>query len=257
MPEGDTIYRTAINLRRAIEGAEIIAGPERLRGQTVAGIESRGKHLLIWFRPSGLALHTHMMMQGSWHLYRPGESWRRSRAAARVVLETPEWVAVCFSAPVVALLTSAEVARHPVLRNLGPDALDDDTDLEEAARRLDALAHREIGVALADQRVLAGVGNVYRCEVLFLGGVNPWDQVAALEVKRRHDLLAAAERLLKANATETRRRTTSSSSQRLYVYGRAGRPCLRCGEVVAVGRQGPQARITYWCPRCQPGISQD
>lgn len=255
MPEGDTIYRTAANLRRALEGAVVTGGrPARLRDQTVAAVEARGKHLLVWFAPSGLALHTHMMMSGSWHLYRPGSRWRRSPGAAKVVLETSDWVAVCFAAPVVELLTESEVAAHPWLARLGPDALADDTDVAGAARRLSSLADTEIGVALLDQRVLAGVGNVYRCETLFVERVDPWARVGDLGEDVRERLVVAAERMLKANADRVRRTTTPMPGPRLWVYGRARQPCLRCRTAIAVDRQGPLARATFWCPVCQgPG----
>lgn len=254
MPEGDTIHRTATNLRRALEGAQVSGGPARLRGERVAAVEARGKHLLIWFAPSDLALHTHMMMKGAWHLYRPGTRWRRSPRMAKVVLETPEWVAVCFAAPVVELLTAKEVAAHRMLSRLGPDALDSGTDIDEAARRLGTLAATEIGVALLDQRVLAGVGNVYKCEALFVEGMDPWERVRDLGEDARQRLLRTAERMLKANADRVRRTTVDADGARLWAYGRARRPCLRCGTPIAVARQGPDARVTFWCPGCQgPG----
>ena len=283
MPEGDTIFRTARTLRRALCGEEITAaetrvpqlrrlGVRRLIGQTVEDVESRGKHLLMWFAPSGLALHTHMMLQGSWHTYRPGERWRKPERLAKVVLTTPSATAVCFNAPVVELLARSQVERHAALAALGPDALDPTADLAEARRRLDADLDRPIGVALLDQRVLAGVGNVYRCEVLFLHGVDPWAPVGAVPPATRDDLLATAERLLKANVgpSSAPRVTTAAArgtyapshayptaapaqrGPRHYVYGRARRPCLRCGTPVRLERQGDQARLTYWCPRCQP-----
>jgi endonuclease VIII len=173
MPEGDTIYRAAQTLRAGIAGAQVTdvatvvgqiraLGVRRLVGQQVADVEARGKHLLIWFAPSGLALHSHMRMTGSWHLYRAGERWRKPERQARFVLSTPEWTAVCFNAPVCELLTGEQVARHPSLAALGPDALDAATDLDEAGRRLAARADWTIAEALLDQRVLAGVGNVYK-----------------------------------------------------------------------------------------------
>ncbi|HVM00656.1 MAG TPA: DNA-formamidopyrimidine glycosylase family protein [Egibacteraceae bacterium] len=269
MPEGDTIHRSARALGRALRGgvvAAVAAGPtgprsaavQRLVGETVERIEARGKHLLVWFSPSGLALHTHMMMSGAWHLYRPGQSWLKPRRRATVVLEVPGWTAVCFSAPVCELLTGAEVARHPALAGLGPDANAERADLAVARARLDARPRWTIGEALLDQRVLAGVGNVYKCEVLFLHGVDPWCPVAAVTPVTRDALLVTAERLLKANAAsaDAARSTTGGRGPgaRLHVYGRARRPCRRCGTAVRVARQGPQARLTFWCPRCQPPV---
>lgn len=265
MPEGDTVYRSAQTLARALRGqtvsdvstasAEIrSAGDRRLVGQTVAMVEARGKHLLMWFDPSGLALHTHLAMAGAWHLYRHGERWRRSSRQARFVLTTSGWVAVCFAAPVCEILGPAGVERHGALAGLGPDALDSTTDLGEARRRLDERAEWTVAEALLDQRVLAGVGNVYKSEVCHLVGVDPGCRVGEVDGAQRDALLAAACRLLRANAGPHRQpRTTTSEpgSGRLAVYGKAGRGCARCGEVIRVARHGFHARLTYWCPGCQ------
>lgn len=273
MPEGDTIYRSARAMRDALAGHEVTAfsttvqkiralGPERLVGQTVADVEPRGKNLLHWFEPSDLALHTHMRMTGSWHLYAPGERWRKPPRWAKVVLETAEVVAVCFSAPVCELLSRGQVDRHPSLAGLGPDALDEQgPDLAESARRLDALGPDLIGEALLDQRVLAGVGNVYKNEVLFIHKLDPWTRVADVDEGLRAELLATATKLLRANVApgSFRRITTTddparSDTDRVYVYGKGGRPCPRCMTPIRVASQGRQARLTYWCPRCQgPG----
>lgn len=257
MPEGDTIYRTAVALRKAIDGRVVTEGPERLRGQTVAVVQPRGKHILIWFEPSGLALHTHMRMSGSWHLYRPGEVWRKPRRHATVMLGTDEWVAVCFSAPVCAILTEGQVDRHPALGGLGPDALADVTDLAEARRRLESRPDIDVGEAILDQRVLAGVGNVYRCESLFLARINPWTRVGDMTGEQREELLATAERLLKANTGTVRRTTITGAGASLAVYGRAGRPCPRCREPIRVARQGAHARVVYWCGFCQASLDGD
>lgn len=269
MPEGDTIFRSARTLATALEGATVTGfagrgpsiagiGVKRLVGETVALVEPRGKHLLIWFAPSDLALHTHMRMTGSWHLYRSGERWRKPKHLARAVIEVEGWTAVCFSAPVCELLSRAAVARHPSLAALGPDALEKNTDLDEARRRLDARGDMAIAEALLDQGVLAGVGNVYKCEVLFLTGVDPWAKVDDLAPQTRTALLQTAERLLKRSVAPgaTMRTTTAedSVSGRFFVYGRARRPCARCATPIARARQGVQGRPTYWCRRCQgPG----
>lgn len=267
MPEGDTVHRTARALARALGGAVVTGftttvpqvrscGPQRLVGETVAAVEPRGKHLLLWFAPSDLALHTHLGMNGSWHLYRPGQRWRKPPRRARATITVPDHVAVCFSAPTCELLPRGEIARHPQLATLGPDALAPATDLAQARRRLDARADWPIGEALLDQRVLAGVGNVYRSEVLFLHGVDPWAPVAEVAGDTRTGLLATAERLLRANAGSggAGRVTTGDARDgaRLHVYGRSGRPCRRCGTPVRASRLGTQARRVYWCPRCQP-----
>lgn len=268
MPEGDTIYRSARTLGRALTGAAVVGASapapglrtgavDRLVGQTIGPVESRGKHLLIWFLPSDMALHTHMMMSGSWHLYRSGQAWRKPTRLSRVVLEVPGWTAVCFSAPVCELLTRDQLGSR--LAGLGPDALEEEPDLADARRRLDARADWTIGEALLDQRVLAGVGNVYRCEVLFLHGVHPWTRVRDLPQATRGALITTAVELLKANAgprpaprTTTGRPGAVTKGRELAVYGRAHRPCPRCRAAVRVARLGTQARLTYWCPRCQP-----
>ena len=269
MPEGDTIFRAAKTLRRALAGETVTAvattvgqvrqlGEQRLVGQIVREIEPRGKHLLIWFAPSGLALHSHMRMSGSWHLYRHGQRWRRPRHLLRFRLETAEWLALCFSAPVIELLSADQVARHPSLVALGPDALGDSPDLAEARRRLDAARHATIGEALLDQRVIAGIGNVYKNEVLFIHGLDPWTPVADVAHETRDALLDTAVRLLRRNVGpgQVRRVTTGvgGTGNDLFVYGRHRRPCPRCQRPIAVARQGEQGRLTYWCRSCQgPG----
>lgn len=269
MPEGDTIHRSARTLGRALTGAVVsavwgsapalqAAGAQRLAGQTVEAVQARGKHLLLRFAPSGLSVHTHLMMSGSWHLYRPGQAWQKPARRASVVVEVPDWIAVCFSAPVCELLTGDQLAAHPILASLGPDAVGAATDLAHARRRLDARSAWTVGEALLDQRVLAGVGNVYKCEVLFVHGVDPWARVGDLPGATRDALLATAEQLLKRNAgPDSGPRTTTGMAHapgpggRLFVYGRGRRPCRRCGTPIRVARQGAQARLTYWCPRCQ------
>jgi endonuclease-8 len=271
VPEGDTIFRTARALRQALAGQEVIdvattvaqvrrLGAGRLIGQTVRDVESRGKHLLVWFAPSGLALHTHMRMSGSWHLYRHGERWRKPPHLSRVQLYVAEWVAVCFSAPVIELLSAQQVARHRALAALGPDALDDEPDLVEARRRLDAREDWTIGEALLDQRMLAGIGNVFKNEVLFIHRLDPWRPVGEIDPQTRDAVLETAVRLMRTNAVGpgARRVTTGdpgSGRGDLYVYGRHRRPCPRCQRPIAVARQGEQARLTYWCRSCQgPGV---
>jgi endonuclease-8 len=269
MPEGDTIFRAARTLRHALEGETVTAvatnvgqvralGEQRLVGQTVGAVESHGKHLLIWFSPSDLALHSHMRMTGSWHLYRHGDRWRRPRHLLRFRLETAQWLALCFSAPVIELLSADQVARHPSLAALGPDALEEDPDLDEVRRRLDAVGDATIGEALLDQRVMAGVGNVYRNEVLFIHRVDPWTLVAEVDTETRDALLETAIRLLRRNVRpgQVRRTATGAAGMGddLHVYGRHRRPCPRCQRPIAVARQGELGRLTYWCRSCQgPG----
>jgi endonuclease-8 len=269
VPEGDTIFRTAEVLRAALVGRRIIAAraqpqpglrnvPDlsRLIGATVASVEARGKHLLIGF-DTGLTLRTHLRMRGSWHRYRPGEAWRRSSRSASVVLETAESVAVAFDTPVAELLTDAGLLRSRALTTLGPDLLARSFDAEEALRRLRERDGEALGDALLDQRAVAGIGNVYKSEVAFLEGLDPWAPVAAFYDADLLNALRTARRLLEANTRGGARVTTGSPArgEGLWVYGRAGRPCRRCGTAVQSARQGELARLTYWCPRCQPARS--
>ena len=258
MPEGDTIHRTAERLRAALLGATVVrleAPRRRVRGpspgERVDDVEARGKHLLIRCS-GGLTVHTHMRMSGSWHVYRPGERWRRSRGAMVVLLETEEAQAVCFSAPVVEVLDAPEIARHPRLKALGPDLCEPSPDLDEVMRRLDRLGAAdlsvEIGVALLDQTVAAGIGNVHRSEVPWACRVDPWRRLVAVDDGTRRALYSTAHGLLRANLSSHRRRTVP---QGLAVYGRAGRACRRCGARIEARRQGTQARVVWWCPACQ------
>src|SRR5207248_7960625 len=212
--------------------------------------------MLIRF-DNGLTLHTHLRMGGTWHRYAPGEPWRIAAWKARVVLEVPEHVVVCFNAPVAELMDDRAVDLHPALVSLGPDLLDDHFSPDDAFERLRARADSEIAEALADQRAMAGVGNVYKSEVLFIERVNPWTHVSSLSHATLEALIATARRLLVDNATPGRpRRVTTrgdpSAPGSLWVYGRANRPCARCGTPIRTRRQGTLNRPTYWCPVCQP-----
>ena len=274
MPEGDTIFKAARSLDRILSGRRVVrfdlhappptrdgrpapmpVGRVPQAGELVTSVRAQGKHLLIEFE-GGVTLHTHMQMTGSWHAYRPGERWKKSPRAARVVIEVadsaapdvPVAVAVCFSAPIVELVQ--EPAAHPRLASLGPDLCRPDADLGEALGRLGRLPPAtEIGDALLDQRVACGVGNVYKSEVLFACGIDPFTPVGRLGPEARRSLLQTAARLLQANLGSGGRTTVEGG---LAVYGRGGRPCRRCGTPVRSGRQGDAARITYWCPECQP-----
>jgi endonuclease-8 len=258
VPEGDTIWKTAATLRRALRGRELVAFeanvPVRRRpalGRTNRDVEPRGKHLLIRFGDDTV-LHTHLRMSGSWHVYRRGERWQRSAAAMRVRVGTVETEAVCFSAPVVEVLTAREVDRHPRLSSLGPDVTAPAPDLREAAARLRRLGSVQIGAALLDQRAAAGIGNVYKSEALFATGVDPFAPVASLDEGALLGLVSAAAGMLRRN-TERRGPRSTMPLGRLAVYGRAGLPCRRCGTTIASTRRG-DARVTYWCPSCQPAI---
>jgi endonuclease-8 len=265
MPEGDTIYRTAEVLRAALVGRRIVAarappGPgvrrvadlSRLAGSTVSSVEARGKHLLIGF-DNGLTLRSHLRMRGSWHRYRLGEPWRRPVRRATAVLETAESVAVAFDTPVVELLTDAGLRRSTSLRSLGPDLLAPSFDAGEALRRLRDRGRMELGDALVDQGAVAGIGNVYKSEVAFIERLDPWATVDRFDDDQLGAALRTARRLMQANTRGGARVTTGRQArgESLWVYGRAGRPCRRCGTHVQSARQGDLARLTYWCPRCQ------
>jgi endonuclease-8 len=265
VPEGDTIFRTAEALRATLVGRRVTAasaqpGPglrhvpdlSRLVGATVTTVVPRGKHLLIGF-DNGLTLRSHMRMRGSWHRYAPGERWRRPASRATAVVETAESVAVCFDAPVVELLTDAELDRSLPLVSLGPDLLAGTFDADEAVRRLRQRGTEELANALLDQRAVAGIGNVYKSEVCFIERLDPWMPVNAHTDEQLKGALATARRLMGANVGGGARVTTGdrSSGRSLWVYGRARRPCRRCGTMIRVARQGSLARLTYWCPRCQ------
>ena len=266
MPEGDTIFRSAAVLRAVLVGRTVTAARaqawpgmrrvpdlQRLVGAAVTDVESRGKQLLIGF-DSGLTLRTHMRMTGSWHRYRPGETWRLPKFQASVVLETADSVAVCFNAPTVELLTGRELARHPTLAALGPDLLAAEFDADAALERLRDRSAVGLGEALLDQRAVAGIGNVYKSEVCFIERVSPWRLVGDVDDASLARVLATARRLLRANVGGGARVTTEGAHRagRLWVYGRAGRPCRRCGTWIEARRQGELPRTTYWCPGCQP-----
>ena len=255
MPEGDTIHRTAATLRSVLEGRDLerfeaprVRGRPPATGARIEAVEARGKHLLIRFG-DGAVLHSHMRMTGSWHTYRTGEPWRRHASRARVVIETGSSVAVCFDAPVIELLDVRGLERHPLLAALGPDLCVADPDVDEALRRMDALEPAmPVGVALLDQRVASGVGNVYRSEVLWASRVDPVRPVASLDRERRRALFVTAARMLRSNLGGWRRETVPGG---LAVYDRAGRPCRRCGATIRTRRLGEQARSVWWCPGCQ------
>jgi endonuclease-8 len=274
MPEGDTLFRTATGLRPYLVGRAVTAasarqpGPQagRLVGSTITAVEAQGKNLLIRF-DNGLEVRTHLGMHGSWHRYRPGERWRRPAARARLVIEVEGSVAVCFDAPTVELFEQRAERLHGALARLGPDLLREPFDLDEAIRRLrdEARAGMTIAEALLDQRALAGIGNVYKSEVLFIEQVSPFRRVGDLDDGTLARLVGTAKRLLRANAFAVsggaERVTTGghrSAAGPLWVYRRTGRPCRRCGTPIRSATQGTALpRLTFWCPGCQPDQGRD
>jgi endonuclease-8 len=274
MPEGDTIYRAAQTLHRVLAGRTVtrfesvypavtrVADDHPVVGRTIESVSARGKHLLVAFS-GDLVLRTHMRMNGSWHIYRTGERWQRPARDMRVLVATAEAVAVGFTVPVAELLTTRQLARHKELRALGPDWLDPAFDRTEAVRRMRERAGEAIGDVLLNQRVTAGIGNVLKSEILFLAGVHPFTPVSALDEERLQRLVDIAREQLAANVRSraqtlvpfTGRRTTRSMdpNKKLWVYGRGGQRCRRCGAPIESRKTGLDARITYWCPKCQTG----
>jgi endonuclease-8 len=273
MPEGDTIFRAARTLQRALAGKTVvrfesmIPALDRIHddapitGRTIEQVHASGKHLLMHFS-GDLVLRTHMRMNGSWHIYRPGETWQRPRRDMRVLIATADFEAVGFNVPVAEFIRDRDIARHEELRRLGPDVLSDAFDLEEALRRLRERGDTAVADAILNQRVLAGLGNVYKSEVLFMCRVNPFTPVRALEEPSLRSIVDTARHLLVANVSERMapmttytgfRRTTGRDdpAERLWVYGRARLPCRKCGTSIQVRKQGTDARLTYWCPACQ------
>ena len=261
MPEGDTIYRIADVMRRVLLDGEVVAARgrpggarlEQVVGTRVQSVTTRGKHLLVGF-DGGLTLHAHLQMRGTWHRYRPGEPWRRQADRAVAVLETASAVAVCFDAPTVELIETRALAIHPVLAELGPDLLAGEPQLDEVAARMAAGGARGLTIAeaLIDQRVVAGIGNVYRSEVLASSLLSPWVTAGSLADEALARLLATASTMLRWNLDGGVRRTIpgAGGGERL-VYGRAGRPCRRCGAPIRSSALGQPPRRVYWCPRCQ------
>jgi endonuclease VIII len=277
VPEGDTIFRAAAALHRALAG-DVVTGFDTalaplarvhddapITGRTVEACESVGKHLLIRFS-GDLVLRTHMRMSGSWHLYRPGERWQRRPGSMRVRIDTAAWVAVAFNVPVAEFLTERTLARSAVLSTLGPDLLSDTFDRDDARARLAAAGARPIAEVLLDQRVVAGIGNVFKSEVLFLCGYHPDRHASRLSADDLARIVDVAVPLMRANTGAAGssgivtyrglRRTTrqASSEENLWVYGRSGKPCRRCGTAIRMVKRGVDARSTYWCPSCQPEV---
>jgi endonuclease-8 len=257
MPEGDTVYLAAKNLAAVLDGQVLTRCDIRvpafatvdLTGETVDSVASRGKHLLM--RIGGFTIHSHLKMEGSWHLYRDGTRWRRPEWQARAILGVAGWTAVGFSLGLLEVVPSAE--EESIVGYLGPDVLGSDWDPAEAVRRLTADPGRAVGLALLDQRNLAGIGNVYRNELCFLRGVLPTRPIG--EIEHPEKIVALAHRLISANKDRVNRTTTGVlRGETAFVSQRAGRPCLRCGTPIERGRLGDSdltLRDTYWCPVCQ------
>jgi len=273
MPEGDTIYRAARTLHAALAGQVVarfetglaqLAQVDRdqpIAGRTVERVEAAGKHLLMTMS-GGLVLRTHMRMNGSWHIYRPGETWQMAPRAMRIVIATSEWVAVAFNVYVAEFVRTDKLSRHRPIATLGPDLLGD-FDPAEALARVRRQGARPVHEVLLDQRVMAGIGNVYKSELMFMRNLHPDTPAAALDDAAWTAVMELAVTLLRANVAASSgqgietyrgsRRTTGRMrpEDRLWVYSRGGRPCRKCATPISSRKDGDDARVTYWCPRCQ------
>jgi len=264
VPEGDTVWLAARTMNAALAGKVLRRTDFRvprlatvdLAGRTVTEFVARGKHMLMRL-DDGRTLHTPFKMDGSWHLYAPGERWRGGPAhQVRAVVETDDAVAVGYRLPVLELLPPG--GEDDAVGHLGPDTCGPDWDLDEAVRRLLARPERELGPALLDQRNLAGIGNLYKSETSFLRGVTPWTPVADVEDLRA--LVALAQRLISSNRERWSQATTGDTrpGRQHWVFERSGQPCRRCGTRVLMAEQEEpddpgRGRLTYWCPHCQRG----
>jgi endonuclease VIII len=257
VPEGDTIYQAARRLREALAGTVLTRCDIRvpkyatvdLTGEPVHDVISRGKHLLI--RIGEYSIHSHLKMEGVWQVYGRGERWRKPEFKARAILGNERFEAVGFELGMLEVIRTAD--EDDVVGYLGPDLLGPDWDADVALANLTRDPEREVGLALLDQRVMAGLGNVYRTELCFLRGMLPTRPVG--EVAQPEKVIALAKRLIDANRDRIERTFTGNAfRERFWVYGRTGAPCRRCGTKILRGELGEnelQLREVWWCPRCQ------
>jgi endonuclease-8 len=271
VPEGDTIFRAARTLQRALAGRTItqfdthlapLAAVDRrapIAGRAIVEVSARGKHVLIDLS-GDLVLRSHLRMHGSWHLYRPGERWRAPRRDARIVISTNEWLAIAFGVSDAEFLTHAELDRHPRVAALGPDLLSASFDPIAARMRLRDTPSRHLADAILRQQSMAGLGNVFKSEVLFLCGLYPLQSVAGVSDVDLDALIARSRALMQLNVAETSiaggpgtgRVTTGrlNPRERLWVYGRTGEPCFKCGTTIESVSE-TEGRRTFWCLGCQ------
>lgn len=274
MPEGDTLFRAARTLRRALAGQAVtrfesvyprltrVHEDAPVTGRTIDDVQAAGKHLLMRFS-GGLVLRSHLRMNGRWHIYRVGEAWQRPFSEMRVIVGTATYVAVGFGLHDIDFHDERTLGRDSVVGDLGPDLLAPTFDEGEALTRLRRPPDLPVAMALLDQRRLAGIGNVYKSETLFICGTSPFVAVSTLSDDVLLALVRKARTLMQANVHEAApdrivtyrglRRTTGRSNpeERLWVYRRAGLPCRRCGTPIVNRKMGEDARSTYFCPRCQ------
>jgi endonuclease-8 len=283
MPEGDTIYRSARALAKVLTGKHVtkfdtgyahlatVNDDRSVIGRIIEKVEAQGKWLLMHFS-GDLILVTHMLMSGSWHIYKTGEKWWSPRKSMRVLIEVEGWQAVAFNVPVAEFHTAASLLRKSSVPKLGPDVLSEgynaDVGFSALQQRAASYPDDEIANVLLNQRVLAGLGNVYKSEVAFAVRVHPFRLMSTITNDEMRQMADVAQRYMKANVLDGsgdgivtyngNRRTTHSANreERLWVYGRRGQECRRCGGIIEYRKQGPGARSTYWCPDCQPWIGE-
>jgi endonuclease-8 len=279
MPEGDTIYRAARTLNLALGGQTItsfesvlphlsrVDVDQGIVGRKIEKVEAQGKWMLIYFS-GDLILLSHMLMSGSWHIYRPGETWKRNRYHMRVVIGTDKILAVAFNVPIAEFHSAESLTRREGFKSVGPSMLAQKFDEAEVIARLRSRPDLEIGVGLLTQSLLSGIGNVFKSEVCFACGINPFRPVSTLTDQDLACLVSQARKFMHANVTEgsgdrivtyvPMRRTTgrANPSERLWVYKRNGEPCRRCGSVISSRKQGFDARTSFWCPQCQPLVTK-
>ena len=288
MPEGDTIYRSARALQMALGGKVVtafdaqvatlasVADSKGVAGRTVEKVEARGKWCLVHFSDD-LVLVTHMLMSGSWHIYRTGERWRVPRSSVRCAISVTDFVALVVNVPVTEFHTERTLTRYSQVPKLGLDILGGEYTTDAGVKALKDYGAQhpdaEVGVTLLNQRVMAGLGNVYKSEVAFAAGVNPFRQLRTVTDREFEVMADVSGRYMRANVANGssatggdaivtysgNRRTTHSmnAGDRLWVYGRQGQECRRCGALVMMRKQGEQVRSTYWCPVCQPWVAAD
>lgn len=255
VPEGDTIHRSAGRLRPVLVGNAVtrfeatrLAGPRPRTGEVVHSVDAVGKHLLIRFS-GGLTLETHMRMTGSWRIVAEGGRWPLPAHLLRVRIDVPDWQALCFSAPVVRTFPTPVEQRR--LGYLGPDLCGAEPDFDECLARWASLCSgtEPVGEVLLDQRIANGVGNVFKSEVCWAEQVHPFRRSDEVSSALRRRLLETASGQLRANLGSGPRTTVPGG---LAVYGRHRRSCNRCGSPIRRDTRGDLARVTYWCPTCQP-----